>query len=259
MTADDGIMDELIRLLAAVAAVLGAVAWPGTFFAVVYMFRSEIKSALNRVPNIFDRVKKASLPGGVVLELDRVANAEVDSGVDKGGKITPRQREVAARIAAETRDVSSDAILGELDKLCLEYDSLRRSSPPGVDRTRAMTRVLVKMRSIAPSVAGFLDIYKGSGSPGSRLAAIAMMQMDPHVADLEWLRDRFSYEQPFLFYHAALALQNFANFCVTADDKRHLREIALQALNIVKGYKGGSPDRETIQVLDMLIASLPEH
>ncbi len=237
---------------------LGAVAWPGTFFAVAYMFRSEIRSALNKVPNIFDRVKKASLPGGVVLELDRVADAEVESGVDKSGKITPRQQEVAARIAAETRDVSSEAILRELDKLCLEYDSLRRSLPPGADRTRAMTRVLVKMRSLAPSAVGFLDIYKGSGSPGSRLAAIAMMQMDPRVADLEWLRDRFSSDQPFLFYHAALALQNFANTCVTAEDKRQLREIAQQALNAVKGFAGGPPDRETIQVLEMLIASLSQ-
>ena len=246
----DGVMmEEFAKLLTSVAMLLGAVAWPGIFFLVVYMFRNEIRSALNRV-------KKASLPGGVVLEIDRVADAEVDSGVDKSGEITPRQQEVAARIAAETRDVSSEAILGELDKYCLEYDSLRRSLPPGVNRKRAMTRVLVKMRSLAPSAVGFLDVYKGSGSAGSRLAAIAMMQMDPRVADLEWLKVRFTSEQPFVFYHAALALQNFANTCVTSEDKKHLREIAQQALNAVKGFVGGPPDRETIQVLEMLISSL---
>ena len=251
-------MEGLTKLLTSIAALLGAVAWPGTFFVVIYMFRSELKSALNKVPSFFDRLKKASLPGGVVFELDRVADAEVESGIDKSGKITPRQHEVAARIAVETRNVSSEAILSELDKLCLEYDSLRRSLPPGANRTRAMTRVLVKMRSLAPSAVGFLDIYKGSGSPGSRLAAIAMMQMDPRVADLEWLKDRFSSEQPFLFYHAALALQNFANTYVTAEDKKHLRELAQQALNAIKGFAGGPPDRDTIQVLEMLIASLPK-
>ena len=79
-------MEEFAKLLTSVAALLGAVAWPVTFFAVVYTFRGEIRSALSKVPNIFDRVKKASLPGGVVLELERVADAEVESGVDKSGE-----------------------------------------------------------------------------------------------------------------------------------------------------------------------------
>jgi hypothetical protein len=247
-------MEEFAKLLTGVAALLGAVAWPGVFLAVVFLFRGELKSALDRIPIILDRVKKASL-SGVSLELDRVADAEAESGTDKSGKITPRQLEAAARIAIETRGVGSPALLSELDKLCLEYDSLRRTLPSGQDRTRAMTRVIVKMRSLAPILLDFLDAYKSSGSPGSRLAAIAMMQMDPRVADLEWLRDRFSSEQPFLFYHAALALQNFANTCVTAEDKKHLRQIAQQALNKVKSF-AGVPDRETMQVLEMLMASL---
>jgi len=253
---DGETMEEFAKLLTSVAALLGAVAWPGAFLVVVFLFRGELKSALSRVPIILDRVKKASL-AGISLELDRVADAEAESGTDKSGKITPRQIEAAARIAIETRDVGSQTLLSELDKLCLEYDSLRRTLPSGQDRTRAMTRVLVKMRSLAPSLVEFLDAYKSSGSPGSRLAAIAMMQMVPRVADLHWLRDRFSSEQPFLFYHAALALQNFANTCVTTEDKEHLREIAQQALKAVKGF-AGVPDRETIQVLEMLIASLPK-
>lgn len=118
-----------------------------------------------------------------------------------------------------------------------------------------MTRVLVKMRSLAPSLVEFLGTYKGSGSPGSRLAAIAMMQMVPRVADLDWLRERFSSEQPFLFYHAALALQNVANIFNTPEEKGRLREVAQQALDTVKSF-AGVPDRSTIEVLEMLIASL---
>ena len=118
-----------------------------------------------------------------------------------------------------------------------------------------MTRVLVKMRSLAPSLVEFLDTYKSSGSPGSRLAAIAMMQMVPRVADLDWLRERFSSEQPFLFYHAALALQNVANICNTPEEKERLREVARQALDRVKSF-AGVPDRSTIEVLEMLIDSL---
>src|SRR5580704_4042601 len=103
-------MDEYAKLLTSVAALLGAVAWPGIFLVVVLIFRNELKSALDKVPIILDRVRKASL-AGVALELDRVADAEAESGIDKSGKITARQVEAAARIAIETRDVGSQTLL----------------------------------------------------------------------------------------------------------------------------------------------------
>lgn len=250
-------MDEYAKLLTSVAALFGAVAWPGAFLVVIFIFRDELKLALNKVPMILDRVKKASL-AGLALELDRVADAETTSGADKSGKITARQIEAAARIEIETREVGSSALLGELDRLCLEYNSLRRTLPSGDQRTKAMTRVLVKMRSLAPSLVDFLDAYRSSGSPGSRLAAIAMMQMVPRRADLEWLRDRFSFDQPFLFYHAALALQNIENICNTSNDRDRLREIAQQALQTVKSFPG-IPDPNTIEVLESLISDLSPH
>ncbi|MEO6842472.1 MAG: hypothetical protein ABI192_17130 [Bradyrhizobium sp.] len=248
-------MDDYAKLLTSIAALVGAVAWPATALLIIYGFRAELKSALSKVPVLLERVKKASV-AGIALELDRVADAEAANGADKSGNITPRQIQAATRIAIDTRDVGSQTLLPELDKLCLEYDSLRRALPAGDIRTRAMTRVIVKMRSLAPSLVDFLDTYKGSGSPGSRLAAIAMMQMVPRVADLEWLKERFSSEQPFLFYHAALALQNVANMSDTLDKKRRLREVAAQALDAVEGF-AGVPDRGTLEVLNMLLSSLP--
>jgi hypothetical protein len=219
---------------------------PQLFVAVICLFRNELKSALNKIPVILDRATKVSL-AGVALELDRVANAEVTDGSDKSGKITPLQIQAATRIATQTRDVSSQALLNELDKLCLEYDSLRRTMPAGNDRTQAMTAVIVRMRALAPTLVDFVETYKESGSPGSRLAAIAMMQMVPRAADTVWLKDRFSSEQPFLFYHAALALQNVANITNTMKDKQRLREIAQQALTTIKNFRG-VPDQGSIQV-----------
>jgi hypothetical protein len=119
-----------------------------------------------------------------------------------------------------------------------------------------MTRVVVKMRSLAPTLVDYLDVYKGSGSPGSRLAAIAMMQIVPRVADINWLRDRFSLEQPFVFYHAALALQNVANITGSTKDKELLREVAQGALAKIMSFDG-VPDQETIEVLESLMSSLP--
>jgi hypothetical protein len=113
------------------------------------------------------------------------------------------------------------------------------------------------MRSLAPSLLDFLDTYTGSGSAGSRLAAIAMMQMVPLVEDLDWLKDRFSAEHPFAFYHAALALQNVANICDTPEKQKHLREVVQQALVKVKAF-AGPPDQGTIEVLEMLLSGLPQ-
>jgi hypothetical protein len=141
-------MEEYAKLLTSIAALVGAVAWPSALLILVFIFRAELKSALANVPIILDRVKKATL-AGVVLELDRVADAEAESGTAKTGAVTARQIEAATRIEIETRDLDSNALLRELDKLSLEYDSLRRTLPPGDSRTRAMTRVLVKMRSLA--------------------------------------------------------------------------------------------------------------
>lgn len=247
-------MESFSKLVTAIAALAGAVAWPVLFGGIVFAFRKEVRSALAKVPTLFERIRKASL-AAINLELDQVA-AEAEGAANESGNITPRQVEAAARIAIQSREVDSQTLLNELDQLCLQYDSLRRSLPAGVERT-TMTAVLVKMRSLAPSLVNHVDAYKGSGSPGSRLAAIAMMQMVPRVADLDWLKGRFASEQPFVFYHAALALQNVANVADTSEKKKHLREIAEQALSSIKSFSG-IPDKNTIRVLEMLISSLPQ-
>jgi hypothetical protein len=191
---------------------------------------------------------------GIKFELERIADAE---SANKTGKVTSTQKEAAARIAVEKREVGSRTLLGELDRLCLEYDALRRNLQPSDIRTRAMTRIVIQMRSLAPSVVEALDAYKGSGSAGSRLAAIAMMQMVPNAADVGWLEERFSSEkQPFLFYHAALALQNIADSRDSKKDKLEIREVAQRALAKIKSFDGGVPDPGTAEVLELLIASL---
>jgi hypothetical protein len=248
-------MDEFSKLLTAIAALVAALAWPAAVIATIFVFKRQLRLALGQVPIMLGRVKKASL-AGVALELERVADAETATEPDKGGKITPRQLETAARI--QTQDINSDTLLRELDRLCLEYDSLRRTLPSGEARTRAMTRVVVKMRTLAPSLVEFIDAYKGSGSPGSRLAAIAMMQMVPRDADLNWLSDRFLTEQqPFLLYHAALALQNVANVYDAPEEKHRILTIAKKALAKTKSF-ADAPDRGTIEVLETLISSLSE-
>jgi hypothetical protein len=249
-------LEASAKLLTAIAAVVGAVAWPAFLFALLFMFRSELKLLLSAMPIVLNKIKKASL-AGINLELDQVA-AETEIAPGKNGNITPRQIEAAARIKIQTPQVGTEILLEELDRLCLEYDTLRRALPTGGDRTREMSRILVKMRSLAPSLIDHIDAYKGSGSAGSRLAAIAMMQMDPPIADLNWLKDRFNSEQPFVFYHAALALQNMADLPRTPEEEKRFREAVEAALATVTAFKG-VPDRRTIEVLEMLLKGLSRH
>ncbi|WP_146010222.1 hypothetical protein [Acidimangrovimonas sediminis] len=244
-------MDDWAKLLTAVAAVLGAVAWPLALFLTALLFRDVLRSAINRIPSMLDRVKTASI-AGVKVELERLADAEKE---EQAGKVTPNQKDVAARIAVEKSDLGSRPLLNELNRLCFEFDALRRNLPSGEIRTRAMTRIVVQMRSLSPSLVEFLDKYKESGSAGSRLAAIAMMQMVPMSADISWLEDRFSSDPPFLFYHAAIALQNALDTSNARERRpQEILESAKRALERVKSFNG-VPDRSTIEVLELMITS----
>ena len=245
-------MQSSAKLLTALAAFTGAIAWPATALIIVSLFRRELQSVLNKLPLMLDRLRKATI-SGVAVELDRLAVAETDVDQNKGGIITPAQVEAAARIEVQTRDAGREELNRELDKLCVEYDSLRRAMPRGDDRMQAMTRVVVKMRALAQSLVGSIDGYKSAPSPGGRLAAIIMMQMVPHVADLVWLGERFSTEKPFLFYHAALALENAVNISDTPEKRALLRDVAEKALAEVKRYTG-RPDPNTTNILETLLS-----
>lgn len=244
-------MEDTSKLLSSIAAILAAIAWPVGLIVAISIFRKELRAILKQVPLLIERVKKASLPG-VQLELEQVASLANDS---KSGAITAKQVEAANRIVIQRDEVGQQALLSDLDRLCLEYDALRKTMTAGPSRTQAMTRVLVKMRVLAPALIQYIDVYKGSPSAGSRLAAIAMMQMSRRDADINWLKDRFWIEQPFLFYHAALALEGAANVVETGQARQELFEVAEQARKKVKSFEG-TPDLETLGVLDTLINSL---
>ena len=242
-------MESAAKLITAIGTLLGAIAWPLAIFTLGFLFRNELRFAAKRIPSFMDRVRKMKI-AGIEAELDRVADAVKEN---EKGTVTPRQIEIAAKIAIEA-DGDLD-LAKQLDRLCLEYDSLRRSMPAGSDRTQAMTRVVVRMRALAPSLVEFIENYKGSGSPGSRLAAIAMMQMNPNACDIAWLAERFSVEQPFIFYHAALALQNMANNALSNVEWDHLLGAVQQSLGTIRSFKG-NPDQSTIEILELIMSDI---
>jgi hypothetical protein len=236
-------------LLTAIAALLSAIAWPVALLIVLLVYRKSVGSAVAKLPAMFDRVQSLKL-GALEAELERVALVSDDSAPK--GAVTSEQVRVAAKIESQAADLGTQALFRQLDRLCIEYDTIRDTMPSGYARTSAMTHVLIKMRTLAPSTSSMIDAYKWSGSPGSRLAAIAMMQMNPELADLAWLEERFKVESPFVFYHAALAMKNMT---IQADPKTKERiiEAAWRARLVVEGFGSGVPDPDTIEVLSSIV------
>jgi len=244
-------MESFAKLVTALATFAAAVAWPAAFLASILTFRKEIRSSLVKLPTVIDRVKALKL-GAIEAELERVADESARQAKSDKGFVSRAEVAASARIKADADNVGITNLLTQVDKLCIEYDTVRRVMPPSDRRTRAMTQVLVQMRTLGPSVSEHIEVYKSSGSAGSRLAAVAMMQMQPERVDLEWLARRFREEHPFIFYHAALALQNAAN---NGDPERlsAVKATAAGALGVVRSFDG-EPDASSIQVLEAILA-----
>lgn len=247
-------MENLAKLVTAVAQLVTASAWPVVVILIVLIFRDELKPTVGKFQNIVERFHKFKFPW-LEVELDRVADSEVGKTGNDAGQITSGQLKAAAKLEVKTQEISSEALLREMKKLSSDYDSIRQTMPSGSNRTREMTRVLVKMRSLAPSIDASFTSFKNSDSAGERLAAIAAMQMTPESADLHWLEERFTVEQPFLFYQAALALQVVADRIDNPVRRQLLVELAQRSLVKVKSFSGIA-DRNTIEVLETLIANL---
>ena len=62
-------------------------------------------------------------------------------------------------------------------------------------------------------------------------------------------------EQPFVFFHASLALQKIASQYGSTETGR-IREVARQALEQVRSVRGKEPDRNTVSVLEEVLNRL---
>src|SRR5262249_10157256 len=72
-------------------------------------------------------------------------------------------------------------------------------------RTRKMTEIFARMRSLAASVRASFPEFKLGASAGERLAAVAILQMFPSSTELSWLAERLdpNQERAFFGYQAA--------------------------------------------------------
>ena len=121
-----------------------------------------------------------------------------------------------------------------------------------------MNAIVAKMRTLAIAAQPLLEEFsKANGSSGNRLVAIVILQLSPAMEYVSWLVSRMQEEQPFVFFHASLAL-------LATTRSYGLRfqtqlETALEnALQIMMSFKGGSPDQNTLETLQTALSELRE-
>ncbi len=191
---------------------------------------------LSASPSVAASQLASSIPGGEVA-----AAARVRSLLDTAPNATLRE-------AAEA------AIKARMESFAQGYETTRASMRAGPERTRAMNGVVAKMRTLALASDFLLDEYMEASSPGKRLAAVCILQMKPEMRAVPWLADRMRVEQPFVFFHASVALLNAVRRFGEAEKPTLQRSIEA-ALKQVQSF-GEHADTNTVRSLTLALSEL---
>ena len=246
----------VLDYLKLVSPILDAVAWPAAIAASIYWFRDPISQILRSLPSAINRIQNLKI-ANIEAELSQQSEAaSLKSDIEKG--VTVEQIEAAVRVKADATDVGLNAIEAQAARLAQEYDTTRSLLKGGAKRTLRMNQIMAKMRTIALAAEPLLSQFaNNSESAGVRLVAIAILQMKPRRQWLEWLADRMGTEHPFVFYHAAVALQRAVEH-LEIDRADELRTAIERATGTVRAFRGGEPDENTLMVLKLASDELAE-
>jgi hypothetical protein len=250
---------SLTSLLSSVAAILNAVVWPGVAVWFLFLHRAGISHLLKVFGDKLSSAKKVKF-GQLELEdalAEGVSDAReqiTDSNMPKS--ITNNQIQAAQSLKEKVNTTELpesqvlEAVKRQIFDLASEYESVRSQVPSGYSRTRKMNEIAAGMRTLALAGLPLRNQLSRSDSVGKRLAAICMIQVEPHPKFFRWLIERVKTEsQPFIFYQAAVAVLELAKkgFYGTAEEARN--EIT-DAIKTISSFSGGEPDQNTLSVLN---------
>lgn len=234
----------------ALAALVGAVAWPAIVLVVILMYREP-------VARLLENLESFTLPGGVEARLRRAVEREAATAAAKPAPaapvspVTPTELAAAERVGRVAAD-DPTAARAQMLALAREYEQVRAAMAPGDERTRKLGVVVGKMRTLGVACRPFTEELAESHSPGERLAAVVVLQMNPNPARLGWLAKRLAEEPPFVGYQAAVALLTAARL---ADPTT--RPAALQAVRDARAALGPADQTsDRARVLDQAMQEL---
>ncbi len=278
-------------VLAGIASICTALAWPVLIGFVLVLFRVEARELLQAAVGVAGgatrfKIWQIEFDRDVQQQIARSESAALstppETPASPGSRIVlgtpppgPSEAAQAAASISSTevsaatgvrslleaaptstlRKAAEEAIRTRMLGFAQEYETTRASMHAGAERTRAMNAVVAKMRALALAADLFLDeLMAASSSPGRRLAAICILQLKPEMRAVPWLLERMRQEQPFVFFHASVALLNTARR-FGASEGAALATALRSALAQVQSF-GASADANTVRLLTLALSEL---
>jgi len=162
------------------------------------------------------------------------------------GKMFSPQKSTTATIARMAEQVSDNENLmvrQQIISLAHKYETIRASMEPGDTRTRNMEAVVSEIGTLALRAYALLPELTASGSPGQRLAAVAILQLTPNPDYIDWIAERLSAEKPFVGYHASIALLSAVRALYASDAKKLRTAITAAKKGLLASGVSKSTDR----------------
>ena len=265
-------------ILSGIASICSAVIWPLVIVMILWMFRAEAVALLKAAVGVaegatrfriwqieFDKDVSQQVAQSASFALANPIVPHVATVSDTQAATNIPGPQVAAAVDVRSlldaapnstlRKSAEAAIKARMLGFAQEYETTRASMSPGPDRTRVMNGVVSKMRTLALAADIFLDEFmRAAGSPGQRLAAVCILQLKPQMSAVPWLVERMRVEQPFVFFHASIALLNAVRR-FGADDHAALAAALQSAVTQVQSY-GEQADANTLRVLTLAQSEL---
>jgi hypothetical protein len=244
------------EMLKSISELAGAIAWPIVFVVLLLTQRRRLTQLLSSLVDIIGKSTRLKLGELIDVEVDRSAKQAEQKSPAPEREVPPQEREAAARVDKLVGGAELPVIRQRMLEFAREYEATRSNLKPGPERTRAMNAIVAKMRTLAIAARPFLaEFAKADGSPGTRLVAIAILQLAPSLEYVEWLVSRMKDEQPFVFYQASVALLATVR-SFGSGHETELRSALEQSLQIVNSFEGGAPDRNTVETLKDALSEL---
>lgn len=254
-------MNAATELLKAIAALITAIAWPAIVLYFLLRYRTELSTGVMTIAGRLAQAKSFEF-GPLKVAMAESASVGMqlptDPTVIDQQRAIQEQRRIGQALKAQTDPSMLPEVRQQMDNLARQYEVMRAERD--LQKRLAtdaeiveMNKLVAQMRALAISCVPYWEEYAHSDRPGDRLAAVIIAQMSPDPAKLDWLGERFEKERPFIFYHAALALQNMADQCWT-EAKDDIKRTTEKALRQVQAFAGGTPDVKTVQILQNIQA-----
>jgi hypothetical protein len=251
-------------LVAAIAELLKAMAWPIVVVVVLVIYRARIGSLIEVLTKKLEAATKLKAGQFEIeskeQEVKRVLEATSKTASDNIQEKIPEEQIRAAgeveRLLEDGQSSAQGVVSRQIKLLVKEYEDIRNRMSQGQQRTRRMNEVAAKMRALGLAARPLVRSLQSGQTAGERLAAICILQVAPEFGYFDWLIQRIKSEkQAFIFFQAAIAVLELVKAGMYTN-KSTIKAAIEDARQHIASFRDGVPDQNTIDVLTTAISLL---